>query len=162
MIKILSFIIFIAAFVWTWTLFNSKNAISTDVHAGIQSKLAILIEESIKSKRPQSSNFQLQQMYTEKMDDNKVKAFFTYNFTDQIEEQEKTEQTISGQAILNRSLSEDKKVQKWVIQSVKTDSNNVEFKEGLVITSEDKTATLMAPQSSSPMGAPATSETQNK
>ena len=156
MIKIFSFVIFIAAFVWTWTLFSSKNAIGTDVHAGIQSKLAVLIQESIKAKRPQSSNFQLQQMYTERIDDNKVKAFFTYNFVDQIEEQEKTEQTISGQAILNRSLSEDPKVQKWVIQSIKADSNNVEFKEGLVITSDGKESPAATPPTTT------SPETQNK
>lgn len=157
MIKIFSFVIFITAFVWTWTLFSSKNSISTDVHAGIQSKLAILIEESIKSKRPKSSGFQLEQMYTEKMDDNKVKANFTYKFMDQIEEQEKTEQTISGQAILSRSLSEDPKVQKWVIQTVKTDSNNVEFKEGLVITSDGKNS-----EEATTAITPAAPETQNK
>lgn len=107
-----------------------------DVHAGIQSKMAMLIEDAVKAKRPNSTNFELNKIYTEKLDDNKIKAYFAYKFTDTLEDAEKSEQTISGQAILNRSLSEDPNVQKWVIQSVKTDSNSIEFREGTVISSD--------------------------
>lgn len=144
MIKLVSFFIFIAAFVWTWGLFTSKNSIGIDVHAGIQSKLAILIQDSIKAKRPNSSHFSLQKIYTEKLDDNKIKAYFSYRYSDALEEQEEVEQVMSGEAILSRGLSEDPKVQKWVIQSVKTDVNNLAFKEGLVITSDGK-STVEAP-----------------
>ena len=142
MMKLVSFFIFVAAFVWTWSLLTTKSTIGIDIHAGIQSKLAILIEEAIKAKRPNSSNFELTKIYTEKLDDNKVKAYFAYKFVDTLEDLEKSEQTISGQAILNRSLSEDPSVQKWVIQSVKTDSNAIEFKEGLVISSDDNDSVL--------------------
>ena len=142
MMKLVSFFIFVAAFVWTWSLLTTKSTIGIDVHAGIQSKLAVLIEEAIKAKRPNSSNFELTKIYTEKLDDNKVKAYFAYKFVDTLEDLEKSEQTISGQAILNRSLSEDPSVQKWVIQSVKTDSNAIEFKEGLVISSDDNDSVL--------------------
>lgn len=142
MMKLVSFFIFVAAFIWTWSLLTTKNTIGIDVHAGIQSKLAVLIEEAIKTKRPNSTNFELTKIYTEKLDDNKVKAYFTYKFKDTLEDLEKAEQTISGQAILNRSLSEDPGVQKWVIQSVKTDSNAIEFKEGLVISSDENGSVL--------------------
>ncbi len=152
MIKLLSFFIFIAGFIWTWSLFSSKSAIGIDVHAGIQSKLATLIQDTIRSKKPSSSNFQLNQIYTEKLDENKIKAYFTYQFMDLLEGTEKTEQTISGYAILNRGLSEDPAIQKWVIQSVKTNSSGLEFKEGLVISSEKSlpegtTAPITSPKS---------------
>ena len=136
MIKIVSLFIFLASFVWTWSLLTTKSTIGIDVHAGIQSKLAILIQDSIKAKKPNSSNFSIQRLYTEKMDDNKIKAYFSYRYFDVLEEQEEVEQTLTGEAILNRGLSEDPKIQKWVIQSVKTDVNSVSFKEGLVITSD--------------------------
>lgn len=141
MIKLVSFFIFLGAFVWTWGLLTTKSTIGIDVHAGIQSKLAVLIQDTIKAKRPNSSNFSLQKIYTEKMDDNKIKAYFSYRFLDSIEENESVEQAMSGEAILSRSLSEDPKIQKWVIQSVKTDISNFDFKEGLVITSDGKTTT---------------------
>lgn len=145
MIKLVSFFIFIAAFVWTWGLFTSKNSIGIDVHAGIQSKLAILIQDSIRAKRPSSSHFFLQKIYTEKLDDNKIKAYFSYRYSDALEEQEEIEQMMSGEAILSRGLSEDPKVQKWVIQSVKTDVSNLSFKEGLVITSDGKSTVETPP-----------------
>ncbi len=152
MMKLISFFIFVAAFVWTWSLLTSKRTIGTDVHAGIQSKLAIMIEDTIKAKRPNSSAFELTKIYTEKLDDNKIKAYFAYKFTDTLEGQEKSEQTISGQAILNRSLSEDPAVQKWIIQSVKTDSNAIEFREGTVISSDGNETPAL------PEGTPATTE----
>jgi hypothetical protein len=142
MTKLVSLFVFLIAFVWTWTLFNSKDAISIDIHAGIQSKLALLIQDSIKAKRPNSSNFSLQKLYTEKLDDNKIKAYFAYRYSDTLEEKENVEQAMSGEAILSRGLSEDPKVQKWVIQSVKTSVNNLAFQEGLVITSDGKSTTL--------------------
>ncbi|MFZ3231750.1 MAG: hypothetical protein WA160_16195 [Pseudobdellovibrio sp.] len=146
MIKIVSLFIFVTAFVWTWSLLTTKNTIGIDVHAGIQSKLAILIQNSIKTKRPNSSNFELNRIYTEKIDDNKIKAYFSYKFSDSLEEDEQVQQIISGEAILNRGLSEDSKVQKWVIQSVKTDVSNLNFKEGLVITSDGKSIVETEPQ----------------
>ena len=138
MFKLISFFIFVAAFIWTWSLLTTKNTVGIDIHAGIQSKLAVLIEDVIKKKRPNSSNFQLNQIYTEKLEENKIKAHFSYNFSDLLEDNETTDQSISGDAILTRGLSEDPNVQKWVIHSVKTDSNSLEFKEGMIITSENK------------------------
>lgn len=139
MIKLLSFVMFVVALAWTWFLFNSKNSIGVDIHAGIQSKLAILIEDTIKKNKPNSSDFQLLQMYTEKLDDNRINAKFSFKYSDKLEEDEKTIQTLSGEAILNKGLSENPQVQKWIVQSVKSSSTNLEFKEGLVISSDGRT-----------------------
>ncbi len=138
MIKLLSFVMFVVALSWTWFLFNSKNSIGVDIHAGIQSKLAILIEETIKKNKPNSSDFQLLQIYTEKLDDNRISAKFSFKYSDKLEEDEKTTQTLTGEAILNKGLSENPEVQKWIVQSVKTNSTNLEFKEGLVISSDGR------------------------
>lgn len=132
MIKIFSFVLFVSALIWTWFLFNSPAQMGTDVHAGIQSKLTILIEETIKAKRPSMTNFRLNKMYTEKMDDNKVQAHFSYQY----DEDDQTTQTISGNAILTKALSEDPEVQKWVLQTVNTGGDVVEFKDGLTISSD--------------------------
>ncbi|AZZ38019.1 hypothetical protein CIK05_14810 [Bdellovibrio sp. qaytius] len=139
MIKIVSFVLFISAFIWTWCLFNSPSQMGTDVHAGIQSKLTILIEDTVKAKRPSMTNFRLNKMYTEKIEDSKVKAHFSYQF-----DEEQATQTVSGEAILTKALSEDPNVQKWVLQSVKTGGDVVEFKEGVTITSDGKTETPAA------------------
>ncbi len=146
MIKLLSLFVFVAAFVWTWFLFNSKNSIGIDVHAGIQSKLAILIEETIKKNKPSSSHFEVLKIYTEKIDDNKISAQFSFKYDDILSENEVTSQTLSGEAILSKGLSENPQVQKWIVQSVKSDTSNLEFKEGLVISSDGKSNDGLIPE----------------
>ena len=136
MIKLVSFVVFLGAFVWTWFLFNSQDKIDFSVHAGIQSKMMILIEDAIKASRPKSSNFEVLNIYTKKINDNQISAHFTYKYSDQLEESEKTSQLIAGEAILNRTPSENPTDQKWVVQSVKTDTNKIEFQDGLVVSTE--------------------------
>lgn len=147
MIKLVSLLIFVIAFILSWITFNTRGPISIDVHAGIQSKLALLIEDTLKTKRPNTSNFILTKMQTEKIDDNKIKAVFSYRYTEKLEESESAQQIISGEAILNRGVSEDPEVQKWIVQSIKSGSSRIEFKEGTVITS-DGTMTEPEPESS--------------
>lgn len=141
MIKIFSLGLFVALFIWTWFMFNSPSTMGVDIHAGIQSKLTIMIEDSIKAKKPSMTNFKLNKMYTEKLDAQKVKAYFSYQFDDVTadpndSQNEAATQNISGEAILTKALSEDPLVQKWIIQSVKTDQESLEFKEGATITSD--------------------------
>ncbi len=142
MIKLFSFFIFVAAFIWTWFLFNSKSSIGVDIHAGIQSKLAILIEDTIKKSKPNSTNFQVLKMSTEKIDDNRISAKFSFKYDDKLEEDERTTQALEGEAILNKGLSENPEVQKWIVQSVKTSSSNLEFKEGVVISSDGQSEVI--------------------
>ncbi len=154
MIKIFSFVLFVSAFIWTWCLFNSPSQMGTDIHAGIQSKLTILIEESVKAKVPTMANFRLNKMYTEKLEDNKVKAHFSYQY----DEADSTTQTISGEAVLTKALSEDPNVQKWVLQSVNAGSQALEFKEGTTISSDGTTtSTEETPAASSTETTPAAS-----
>ena len=145
MIRVLSFFMFVGAFLWTWFLFNSSSSIGVDIHAGIQSKLAILIEDTIKKNKPNSSDFQLLKIYTEKIDDNRISAKFAFQYDEMLEAEEKTTQTLTGEAILSKGLSENPEVQKWIIQSVKTSATNLEFREGLVISSDDKTLEEVQP-----------------
>lgn len=133
MIKLGSFIVFIAAFVWTWSLFNSHNKISLATHAGIQSKFMMLIEESVRAAKPSSSNFEITNISTEKIDDNQVSAHFSYKYDDVIQNEEKVSQVMSGEAILYRSLSENQNDDKWIIKSIKTDNPTIEFQQGMIV-----------------------------
>ena len=112
------------------------------VHAGLQSKLAILIEETIKTNKPLSYDFKILSLYTQTVDENKVSAHFSYKYSERSsEDAETSHQTINGEAILNRSPSENPADEKWVVQSVKSDSSNIEFQEGLIIGASDVAAT---------------------
>lgn len=146
MIKIFSLIFFICALSLSWCLMNQPSQMGIDVHAGIQSKLALVIEESIKAQRPSSDHFQMLKMYTQKIDDLKIKAHFSYQFEDILKEEsteattildpEKTLQKISGEATLVKTITDDPTIQKWTVQSIKTGSESIDFKEGLTLTQD--------------------------
>jgi hypothetical protein len=139
MIKLASFIVFTAAFIWSWCLFHSKSPVDISVHAGIQSKLAVMIEDAIHKARPNASDFQMITLYTKNLEDNKISAFFSYRYTETLQEKEQTDQIVKGEAILNRTVSENPEEQKWVVQSVKTDNATIEFHEGSIIKSGGET-----------------------
>ncbi|MEQ1722943.1 MAG: hypothetical protein ABL930_07180 [Pseudobdellovibrio sp.] len=140
MTKLISFVVFIAAFVSTWFLFNSESKISLATHAGIQSKFITLIEETVKAAKPNSSNFEILNIYTEKIDDNQIGAHFSYKYTDQLEDKEKVNQVMSGVAVLYRGLSENPQDDKWIVKSIKTDQATLEFQQGIVVNSEASVA----------------------
>lgn len=144
MAKIVSLIVFIFALSWTWFQFRKVDSVSVEVHAAVQSKLQLLIEETIKSKIPDIQNFRFLKMYSEKVDENKLKATFSYEFDDPTQ---KTKQRISGDAFLIRALSEDPNLKKWTLQRVVTGQETIEFEEGLTISPEGENTT---PESKGP------------
>jgi hypothetical protein len=75
-------------------------------------------------------------IYTEKIDDNQIGAHFSYKYTDQLEDKEKVEQVMSGDAILYRGLSENNQDEKWIVKSIKTDKATLEFQQGMMVNSE--------------------------
>lgn len=132
MSKIVSLVLFIFALTWSWMQFRKPDQMGTEVHAAVQSRLQILIEDTIKNKRPNIQNLRFLKMYSEKIDDNKIKAYFSYEFEDP---SESTKQRFTGDAILSRGLSEDPNIKKWILQKVKTGQETIEFTEGLSISS---------------------------
>lgn len=131
-----SFVVLIIGVIWSWILFNSKSSLSTQIHAEIQSKLAILIEDTLKSKKPNSSNFELRQMYTTAINENLISAQFSYKYSDLMNSENKNDsvdQIITGTALLAKTPSETSQ-QKWVVQSVKTSQESIDFNEGLAVT----------------------------
>lgn len=142
MFKVGSLIILVASLIWTWSLLNSPSKMNTQIHAEIQSKLAILIEETIKAKRPQSSDFEMNQMYTSAIKENLVSAYFSYKFKDPVKSEddnaESVEQSVTGYAVLEKVPSDNTSIQKWVIQSIKTNQKTISFAEGTTVTADGK------------------------
>lgn len=158
MVKIVSLILFVTAFVWTWFLFNSESKIGQATHAGIQSKLMTFIEESVKSARPGSSQFKILNIYTQALDDNQISAHFTYKYVEQLENQEQASQTMTGEALLYRGLSENPKEDKWIAKSIKTSNSSIEFQQGLVITPDSASSSEAI--ETSPAAIPAQTESK--
>lgn len=165
--KIVSLVVFTAALAWTWNIINSTPAIGFETHVGIQEKLTDLIRQTIVTKRPHAKEIVINKLWTEPVNENKVHAVFSYQFTElNPETQEETFQIIDGEADLHRELSEVDGVDKWVLQSVKTTNDAVVFTEGSVITNEtpNNDRTLAPPTGTTPLhpGAPQTAPTPSE
>lgn len=152
--KIVSLVVFIAALAWTWNIINSTPAIGFETHVGIQGKLTDLIKNTIVAKRPLAKDVTINKLWTEPLTENKVRAVFSYQFTEvNPETNEETFQIIDGVAELHRELSDVDGVDKWVLQSVKTTNDAVVFSEGSVITNEPVTEIpATSPEGTTPSG----------
>jgi hypothetical protein len=154
--KIVSLVVFVAALAWTWNVIHSTDAIGFETHSGIQAKLAELIQQTLSTKKPQATGLAITRLWTEPVGENKVRAVFSYKFTEPSENGESLDQVIEGEAVLHREPSETPNVDKWILQSVKTTNDMVVFTEGSTITSgESEEAPAAAPSATaSPTASP--------
>lgn len=136
MSKLFGLIGFAIALIWTWDIVYSTNAgsISTEVHFNIQNRLNEIILEQIAKKRPQATNIKIQRLWTEKINETKLRARFAYRYNEKLEGKETVDQRTEGEAILFREPSEDRNTQKWILQSLKTTTDQINFAEGVVIS----------------------------
>lgn len=153
--KIVSLVIFAAALFWTWNIIHSTPAIGFETHSGIQMKLADMIKETVMAKKPTAKNFHITRLWTESLSDTKVRAVFSYQFSDTVENNETTEQTVEGEAVLFREPKDESNQDRWVLQSVRTTNDIVTFSEGLVVTPNDDEAPEATP-AATPAAEPAT------
>ena len=152
--KIVSLVVFVAALAWTWNVIHSTDAIGFETHSGIQAKLAELIQQTLSAKKPQAKNLAITRLWTEPVGENKVRAVFSYKFTEPSENGESLDQVIEGEAVLHREPSETPNVDKWILQSVKTTNDMVVFTEGSTINSGDSEAAPSATPTPSPTASP--------
>lgn len=133
--KIVSLIVFTVALAWTWNIIHTAPAVGFETHSGIQEKLGLLIQQTVMSKKPNAKNFKISRLWTESLSDTKVRAVFTYSFSEATEgSAEVTEQTVDGEAILFREPKDDSRMDRWTLQSVKTTNDAVSFSEGVLVT----------------------------
>ncbi|MFZ4404055.1 MAG: hypothetical protein ACOYOK_08140 [Pseudobdellovibrionaceae bacterium] len=133
--KIISTGILIVAMAWTWNVIHSSTAVSFETHSSLQTQLARLIEKTLTDNKPQLVNLKINRLWTESLSENKIRAIFSYTFSEKDEGGEVSEQTVEGEAELYRSPTEDpEKQNSWVLQTVKTTSGTLVFSEGSVVS----------------------------
>jgi hypothetical protein len=143
MMKYISIVVFGAFLVWTWSVVHNAPDLSFETHSGIQERLADLIVDTVKSKKPQASDVVIEKIWTEQEDKNKVKAFFIYSFKDQTEEGTITSR-IEGNGWLERQPNDGTEKDLWKLTKVQTNNDSIQFDEAMVITA-DSEASLAAP-----------------
>ena len=131
--KYLSLLVFAAALIWTWFIIHDSSSISFETHSGIQERLAEVIANTIKVKKPSASEITIEKIWTEVIDANKVRAFFVYSFKD-ISESGPVKSEIKGEGILERQPKDDSGMDRWSLTKVHTTSDAIQFDEATLVT----------------------------
>lgn len=143
--KILSLLVFLSLLVWTWNVIHSTEAVGFETHTAIQEKIAELIKENLQTKKPQSQNLIFTRLWTENLEGNKVRAVFSYRFQETLPSQDKTDQTIDGEAVLVRQPSDDPSIDNWKLIEMKATGDTVTYQEGSTVSAEETDSSTEAP-----------------
>ncbi len=138
--KYLSVLVFALLLAWSWTLIHSEQRISFETHAGIQEKLAQLIQQTIISKKPAASNIRIEKIWTEPQSANDVLAHFTYSFQEPDTSGKLLTNRIQGQGLLEKQPDDGSGLDHWSLKKFKTDTDSVVFEDGLHVTPGDDEA----------------------
>lgn len=151
--KIISPLVLVILLVWSWQVVHTESAIGFETHSGVQLKLAELIGNTLQAKKPEAENLQIIRIWTAPLSDNKIQAVFSYKFTEKTEDTETAEKIIQGEAVLYREPTEDPTIDKWVLQSVRTQLESLNFNEGSVVLPETE-ASVVTPEVTAPVEEP--------
>jgi hypothetical protein len=146
--KIISPLVLAVLMYWSWNVVHTPSAIGFETHSGVQLKLAELIGNTLIAKKPEAENLEIVKIWTSPLSENKIRAVFTYKFTEKSQDStdlESADKLIQGEAVLYREPTEDPTLDKWVLQSVRTQLESLNFNEGSVVLPESEEAPTTAP-----------------
>lgn len=147
--KYLSLLIFAVFLSWTWNLIHQEPSISFETHAGIQEKLAQLIQQTVLAKKPTATEIRIQKIWTEPQGDDKVMAHFIYSFQEPDTNGKTLTSQITAQGLLEKAADDGSGLDRWNLSKVQTTNDAVSFEDGLSITPGEE------PKTESPLTAPA-------
>lgn len=153
--KILSLVLFIVALVWTWNLTHRIDKVPYSSHEGLQAEIAVIIEEAVRRKRPNMQNFLIEKVWTETIDDDRVRAEYTYSFVDG--DDLEASQSISGELTLKR-MKQSNTDEVWQLEKVQTTNESLTFTRGITVRPGDS-GTEFEDTEAEPMAAEALDET---
>lgn len=149
--KFLGSLFFIVLISFTWRLIHSVPSIPYAVHAELQNQIATLMQKELETKKPMAQDFAINQMWTEKISDNKVKAVFAFSYLENTEDATNlSRNTTEGEAILERKPSISSEKQTWTISSLKTSQDKIEFQNALEITAGESDSAQDSTQTEPP------------
>jgi hypothetical protein len=138
--KYLSVLVFAILLAWTWNMIHREATISFETHAGIQEKLAQLIQQTILSKKPEASDIRIHKIWTEPETATKVLAHFIYSFQEPDTNGKSLTNQIQGEGVLEKQPDDGSGLDRWSLTQVKATSDAVTFEEGLIVTPGEEPA----------------------
>ncbi|MEZ0392109.1 MAG: hypothetical protein ACAH59_07845 [Pseudobdellovibrionaceae bacterium] len=156
--KYISLILFAVALAWTWNLIHDQADISIETHNGIQEKVAELITETIKAKRPTATDILIENIWTEVLSGDRVKAHYRYSFKDKSEEGGSYTSQISGERILERQPDDGSGNDRWVLNQARNATDSIQFDDATIILAAPDGSTPVSTETETPAETPATPE----
>jgi hypothetical protein len=156
--KYLSVLAFLLLLAWTWNVIHTDQAISFETHAGIQEKLAQVIQQTILNKKPNASGVRIQRLWTEPEGNDKVLANFVYTFQEPDSNGKTVTSQITGHGLLEKQTDDGSGMDRWSLKEVKTTGDSIVFEDGLMVTPGEEPAAESAVSMPSPTPAEKTDE----
>lgn len=149
--KYLSVLAFLLLLAWTWNVIHTEPAISFETHAGIQEKLAQVIQQTIVNKKPNATGVRIQRLWTEPQGADAVQAHFIYTFQEPDANGKSITSQITGHGLLQKQTDDGSGLDRWSLKEVKTTGDSITFEDGLLVTpgdepASDSSATVPAPE----------------
>lgn len=137
--KFLGLLTFAIALKWTWSMAICEPAVDVRTHTQVQQELRTIITNVITQLRPSATELKFGSIWTEQLNDNQLRAHFSYTFKDQAEDGQDVEQSEEGFGVLNRmGESGDPTTNSWSLDEVTISQEVVDFKKGIVIKPTEK------------------------
>jgi hypothetical protein len=134
--KYISTLTFLVAMIASWGMIQNYDAQPFYTHAGIKDRLIEIIKDTIKQKRPNSSDIEIVKISTENLSEHKIKANFSFNYSEGSGTDQSTKSQIDGTALLERQAQQEDDRDRWSLSEVKTTNDAVIFERDLIITPE--------------------------
>jgi hypothetical protein len=136
--KILSLFFFTVLLIWSWNVSTRTPAVDFATHASIQNKLIEFIQNYIQQKKPNITDYKIQKIWTETVNEKEVKATFRHSFSEVVDGEKSTSE-VESQMVLRRVEDvvneQGESLENWQIVHSKTTSDAIQFEDGLIITS---------------------------
>ena len=132
--KYVSLILILFAMKWTWAAAYCEEALPTYVHVDIQNDLQNYISEYIQENAPEAQNISFENIWTETVKKNKIKAHFSYSFNHEDDSAGPTTISLEGYAVLNRVIDPKEDVfDLWSFDELFILNDHIEFEQGVTI-----------------------------
>ncbi len=146
--RYLSLIVIVFFMWWSWSATKNPNLIPEDTHVGIQEDLKRVITEYVKDNLPNVKEVKFNKFWTQTLEENRVKAVFSYTFDDDGTDQTGATATsksaatvgVAGYAILNHSKQENSEYDVWSLDELNVENNHIIFKDGSAVVSSPAAA----------------------
>ena len=135
--KYVSLILILFAMKLSWGMAYCENSLPTYLHVDLQNEIQTYISEYITNNAPEARDLIFSNVWTETVKENKIKAHFSYSFTNDDTESGALRVALDGYAVLNQIKKPgEEKYDFWSFDELFILNDHIEFDEGITIKAD--------------------------